>query len=678
MDELISEKNFVHQVKQMFKPGGALQNALPGFEARDPQIQMAELVAKCLENNLPGIAQAGVGTGKTFGYLLPACLYAVTEGKRIVISTNTKDLQRQIINHDLPLVQRILARLDYDLCFGEAKGQSNYICMNKFNELVNQDSEDDVIQKMKAQIEDQPSMVGDRSSFDFDIPFDTWKQVEGCLPECKDDKDSNCFSTRSQQRLQVSNIIVTNHAKFFADLYSKSRGYGQLPDYDCVIFDEAHRIEDVYVQFWKQEISLEMLEKVFRPLLVRSAKWMKSALQGNVLSTLLDLRNQILNKADHLFKSLHRNMVAGELHTIILEQPVVKRNPFEELFIELYSFIKLQTKPYMDYSDAEKKGFHSLARRYEDLFNKLEWMLTMGESEEWAYWIEIKEDSNPARQVYFHAAPYDAFTALKTLYQEGINTIFTSGTIAPGGDFTIPARMFGIKNYLSLDVKSPFNYNANALLVYPDPGTVKKQIPEEQSGDSAAAYYDQLTLQLKEILMITKGSTFVLFTSMESIRQTESRMAQWIIEQNMDLFVQTVGANRDKLLEGFIHAKSGVLFGAESFWEGINVPGDDLRCVVIPRIPFPNPSDPFNKAKAMRMEKEGLNSFFKRSLPVALIKMNQGFGRLVRTSTDRGAVIILDERLVTKKYGDTILRALPNARRTRRIADIQRYFKEEG
>jgi ATP-dependent DNA helicase DinG len=653
----------VNEVVSLFRSGGALQKAMPGFEARDPQLQMVEIITRCMAESRNGIIQAAVGTGKSLGYGVPAAVHAVTQNKRVIISTNTKDLQRQLMEQDLPLIQKILAMEGHELIFSEAKGQSNYLCIKKLNELHDLEPDSEILQSILNEIKQNPAMNGDRNSFPFEIPIDTWKLVEADSSECLSKNNpygSSCFALRSRNKFFNSHVIVSNHAMFFSDLSGRSQGLGIFPDYDVVIFDEAHRIEDVYAQFWKKEITLERIEKTFHSLKTRKASWMKGILQGHVLTTWLEYRNQILNTVDGFLKAIQRQMTDGELETLILSEPITTmKNPVLGWYSELIDWLKLL--PYkLDAEDDAKKGIFGLRMRYLHDLELLLFMFMMHNPDEWAFWIQLREDKNPARQVVYNSVPYEPKTALAFLYTYA-TVIFASGTIAPAGDFEYAANRFGIQDYLKLDVKSPFHYYKQALLIIPD-----------QEGDHT--HYDRWEQRLKEILSITKGSTFVLFTSFEAIRETHKRLNSWMDDEGLELFIQAPGTNRDKLLEAFILSDRGVLFGAESFWEGINIPGDDLRCVVITQIKFPNPSDPFIKAKMLKLEREGKNSFKEYSLKVAIMSMNQGTGRLLRKSTDRGAVIILDPRIHTKRYGDTILRALPNFKRSSNIQDIQRFF----
>jgi ATP-dependent DNA helicase DinG len=668
---VISMSTLSEDLKNMFLPGGALQRALPGFEAREPQVQMVEMIGNCLEYEKHGIIQAPVGTGKSLGYALPAAAYAVQNNKRVIISTNTKDLQRQLIDHDLPLVQKILAEDGHDLIFCGAKGQANYLCKRKLYELMENEPDTEFLQQMVNEVESNKFMTGDRNSFTFDIPADLWKRLEADSLECSSKEnpyESSCFALRSRQNFYDSHVIVANHAMFFSDLSARVEGFGVFPNYDVVIFDEGHRIDDVYSNFFRKELSLEKIEKTFKPLQARSSIWMRDIIQGNTLNQLLEFRHQILNKADSLLKAIQRHLTSSELNAVILDEPIVSgENPFIEPFSMLIHYLKkLQFKT--DDED-EKRGINSLRMRYERQFDMIYNMLNLEEKNEWAYWIELQEANNPSRQVKMVSVPYEPKTALQHLY-EFATVVFASGTIAPGGDFEYPAKRYGLTDYYKLEVSSPFNYYNDNLLIIPKKDPAQIYDPLGQPNE----YYDELSKDIKEILEISRGSTFVLFTSMEAIRQSEERLKEWVQENKLELFAQAPGSNRDKMLEDFIQSDHGVLFGAESFWEGINVPGDDLRVVVIPRVPFPNPNDTITKARMIRLEQNGENSFFSYSLPKAIMKMNQGAGRLKRKASDRGAVIILDSRMYTKKYGDQILRSLPNFRRSRNIQDLKRFF----
>lgn len=662
---------FVQAVRGMFQPGGALAKALPGFEAREPQIHVATAVAACLEEKRPGILQAGVGTGKTLGYALPACRFAVEQNKRIIISTNTKALQRQLLQQDLPFIQSVLAKEGQTLYYADARGQSNYLCKRKLYELYEAQPDNNIISRMIDEIEANPSMLGDRSSFSFDVPLEIWRQLEAEGTDCFSADNpywSSCFAYKARISRNEAHIIVTNHAMFFSHWANVINGYtGSLPHFDAVIFDEAHRIDDVYVQFFTQELALETIERTFRPLQVRKQQWMQDIFKGNVLLKLLELRDAILNRAASFFKAISRQLEAMDVSSVILELPIVNDNPFADDYFELIDYLK--KLPYVyGLTDEEKFHVYAFNKRFKKELDLIDAILSM--DGEWATWIEQLDHETPARRVRFTRVPYEPKTVMRPLYQYA-TVILTSGTIAPGGDFTIPAQRLGLVDYRKIDVKSPFNYSKQALLVIPEDLDVTNGL------DGSDSYFEERIRHLKAVLSITKGSTFFLFTSMEAIRQVTQRIEGWIAEQGLELFVQTPGSNRDRLLEQFVASSRGVLLGAESFWEGINVPGDNLRCVVIFNLPFPNPSDLIHKARMMKLEREGLNNFTRYTLQVAIIKMMQGVGRLIRTQSDRGAIVILDPRIRTKRYGDTILRCLPNAKRSKRIDDIRQYFEED-
>jgi ATP-dependent DNA helicase DinG len=660
---------FTEEVHNMFLPGGGLSKALPGFESRDPQVQMALLVAKCIEERKHGILQAGVGTGKSLAYALPAALYAVKNNKRVIISTNTKDLQRQLVHNDLPMIRTILESEGHTLTYGEAKGQSNYLCKRKLYELKDNGRFPEYIDSLIENVENT-DLIGDRNSFTDDLPYHVWNEVVANSSDCMNKQSpyyDSCFFQRARQHIHHGHIIVSNHAMFFTDLSKREQGFpGVFPEYDFVIFDEAHRIEEVYSNFWEMDLSLKKLEDAFRPIQTRKYKWMKNIIKDKVYNDLLEFRRMILDKASSFFMKIDGLFQSSGLETLILEQAVLKYNPFDDLFGEMIKYLKVL--PFIiQVTEEESKGISNMIKKFSSLNDQMWSIICMEYDYEWAYWIERNDQEvNPSRRIIMKCSPYAPRTALKTLNEKS-KVIYTSGTIAPKGDFNYPAQRYGLKDYHTLDVQSPFDYYNQSLLVIPE------DIPIDQRDQDL--YYETIAEKLKDIFMITRGSTFVLFTSNEAIRETEKRIKTWVEEQHLDLYVQQPGVNREKLLGDFVRSDRGILFGAESFWEGINVPGKDLKCVVIVKLPFPNPSDPLTKAKMKRIDMDGQNSFYDFSLKITQIKMNQGFGRLIRSQSDEGAVIILDSRLLKKRYGDTILRSLPNAKRSNDINEIKRFFK---
>jgi len=660
--------NFRDEIRSMFLPGGALQKVLPGFEARAPQLQMAECVAESISQRKHALCQAAVGTGKTFGYLLPACRYAVEQNLRVVVSTHTKSLQQKILNEDLPLIQRILAADGHDLTFVAAMGQANYLCLQKLMEQLDLYPEDEMLQQISA-YEEENEILGDIGSFPFPIPVDVWERISGCV-DCNTDRSSKCYFKNAKSQLRFANVIVSNHSMFLSDLRKRSRGQlGPFPDYDIVIFDEAHRLDEVYAQYWTRIFTLESMEVLLAPIQVKKEEWMKDLFQGWLWTELLERRKVILDRTDSFLKAVQRQLI--EMDSVILESPVTGESPVGADLYDLVKFLR-KLKYRLEMSKEQEKGVAAFAKRIETFLFELDEILVFHANDpRWANWIERIENDNPSRQIVFKSVPYFPNVALEDLHQNAC-VIYTSGTIAPDGDFSLTAEQLGLPpgTYNELNVKSPYDYYKDTMIVVP----YIEQLTFDASDDQTL-YYDKLTAVLMEIFEITQGSTFVLFTSFEAIRQVESRMEGWFQTSGLNLLAHHPRENKEALLQRYMETERGILFGAESFWEGIDVPGDALRCVVIPKLPFPNMQDMLQKSRMLMIEKSGGNGFYKYTLPIMIRKLVQGFGRLKRASTDRGAVILLDNRIHTKAYGDRVLRSLPNSRRSKSIQDIRRFFE---
>ena len=626
-------------------PEGRLASVLERYEYRPQQLEMAKGVARALEDRHPLVVEAATGTGKTLAYLVPAIL----SGKRVVISTGTKALQEQLFRKDIPLLQECL---DESFEAVLLKGRRNYLCHYRFREMRRKKqfrrSEDvklwPTILSWAANTE-----VGDRA----EIPgmpdeYPTWQELsvgsEGCLgTSCEFWED--CYVQKARARAKEADLIVVNHHLFFADLALKDEGFGEiLPPYDAVIFDEAHHVEKVATDYFGTQVSVYR----FRDLGSDVDRAIEDEeMDGLDAGPLREATSDMERVAGKLFDALGEATEKGRhgLEEVLEESDSeeVGRHHRElgESLEELASVIKRSSLGEVGQRLAERCG--ELTR---DMASVLE-----GEQEDVAYIAESRDSG-----LFLQAAPIDLAAEMKAkLLATHDAMVFTSATLTTGGDFGFFRRRLGLEGKVggeALDVQElslepVFDYGEQSLIYVP------KKLP----APSDPEFCKNMALIVEYLTDITEGRAFILFTSYLHLHDVHERL-----EGRLDYPVLKQGeASKRELLEEFRAQEGAVLFATASFWEGVDVEGDDLSLVVIDKLPFANPSDPLTRARLERCESEGGNSFRDISLPTAAITLRQGVGRLIRSKEDVGVVAVLDSRIANRRYGRYFLDSLPDA-----------------
>jgi ATP-dependent DNA helicase DinG len=626
--------------RDLLGPDGPLAQAIPGYEHRESQLAMADAVEQALEGEGVLLVEAGTGTGKTLAYLVPAIL----SGRKVVISTGTKTLQDQIMEHDLPLLERHLGLPVRAACM---KGLGNYLCLRRYEEfMTSADADRAPFARLVPTIRHfrETTSAGDRSELALPEDVPIWSHVASSSETRIGQRCVHydaCFVTRMRRAAEDAQIVVVNHHLFFADLASRGpHGGGAIPDYDAVIFDEAHQVEDVATEFFGVRVSTTRVET-----LVRDAQRALGA-AGFADASAPRLR-AVLDAAAQFFTALPRPPAGSDARATLepraLGEPV--RDAMLRLDAELEAFAahcKLRA--------AAGEAVVQMARRAGAIRDDLATIVEGGAGTRLAKgsvtWTEIR-----GRSVSLGASPVDVSAVIRDeVLGRTRGAVFTSATLATDTSFTFTRQRLGIDFEVDeLVVPSPFDYPKQAALYTP------RAIPDPRD----PGFLDAAADEVVALVELTGGGAFILTTSVRAMHELAKRCVPRL--RNL-AFVQG-SAPKATLLEGFRRDGHAVLFATSSFWEGVDVPGDALRLVVIDKLPFDVPSDPLVAARVRRIEEDGRQAFMEYLVPSAAIALKQGFGRLVRSRRDHGIVAVLDRRLTTKGYGKVFLRSLPPAQR---------------
>jgi ATP-dependent DNA helicase DinG len=630
---------------KVFAPGGWLARHHPHYEFRPGQLEMAESVAAALENRQHLIVEAGTGTGKTLAYLVPL----LRSGLRTVISTGTKNLQEQLFYKDIPFIKKMFPQMKVTLM----KGRQNYLCRQKLYDIERQpvlDGMDQVEQYPKLRKWEERTETGDRAELRW-LPdsSELWKKVDARREACTGQKCrefERCFITQMHQRAGESDLLIVNHHLFFADLALRQNDYAALlPDYAALVFDEAHDMEDVATQYFGVEVSSYRVEELARDTeATLRAKDIKS---HEVLSAVGELRR----RADLFFELFPRAEGRSNFDNrdSFLE---VNRGPYSALANAL---TLLQTE--LTRVPDRPEEINNLVRRILELRAAFELVLESHERN-MVYWWERR-----GRGVFMQATPIDVSTLLRErLFQKVETVILTSATLAVGGTFDFLKRRLGIQNAKERILDSHFDFAHQSLLYTP------LHLPDPRQPDFARLAAEEIA----QLLKATRGRAFVLFTSYAQMRDVYERLRAHL---RYPMMIQG-SMPRTELLDRFRSTPHAVLFGTSSFWQGVDVQGEQLSAVLIDRLPFAVPTDPVTAARIRQINEEGGNAFTDYQVPQAVITLKQGFGRLIRSETDRGILAMLDHRLVRMPYGRVFLESLPAYRKTNRLEDVKAFMRE--
>jgi ATP-dependent DNA helicase DinG len=638
-------------IAEIFGPGGAIEKFMPaGYEHRRSQLEMAELVEAAFQEKRHLIVEAGTGTGKTLAYLIPA----IRSGQRVVISTATKSLQEQLFEKDIPFLQKHFAP---ELKVAVMKGRSNFLCREKVYRMGDQPALRGLEElDWFTQIRDWEKVTetGDRAELNF-LPDDSdlWARLDARRDACTGSKCpefNKCFLTAMHQRAAEADLIIVNHHLFFADLALKQDDFGSvLPEYGAVIFDEAHEIEDVASDYFGRQISNYRFDELARDAEVaaRVTRAGGAPLQKQIVRMKERARTFFENfpgrEGRFPFDAGQRAAFLDQNH----EAYDALVNALKSLEAEVAS---LPAKP---------EELLNIARRAMELRGELKFLFESTEGN-YVYWFERRN-----KGVFVAATPIDVSALLRERLFESFDTIIlTSATLAVEGRFNFLKQRLGIDMASERVLPSEFDFADQALFYIP------AKLPDVRD----AAFSEAAAKEIVQLLEISEGRAFCLFTSYAQMRDLYERVR---LRVPYPLLMQG-SAPRSALLEKFRNTVGAVLFATSSFWQGVDVRGEQLSCVIVDRLPFAVPSDPIVAARVKALQEDGRNPFAEYQVPEAVLALKQGFGRLIRSRTDRGVLAILDNRIQRMQYGKIFMESLPAYTTTRDIAAVERFMQKSN
>ena len=682
-------------IKNYFSKDGILAKEIKGFEYRQEQEEMAQYIQEAINEDKKIIVEAGTGTGKTLAYLIPAIKWAVANKKKVIIATNTINLQEQLLLKDIPLAKSIIKD---EFSYVLVKGRNNYVCKRLFNELALGKNIDIGTFSIEAreQIEyilkwGNKTKTGDKAELPFEVYPDVWELVQSTTELCLGKKcpyRKECFYMKTRMEKMEADILISNHHVFFADLNVRAETdfdseYLILPRYDMVIFDEAHNIESVARSYFSVEVSKISFTRLLNRIYQRKNKRKKekSALIRvedtidekdledsqqyiDLLNTLKEEISILQNIGDEYFDEIRK------IYETNTEAPIKKSlNNFEmtkSRFLEnlrekkdifqtkLADFLNLMMI-FNNVIDEEKDknpeviNFNNHLKMFKAYIDSFKFINSF-EDDNYIYWLDI---NSKRTNVVLTATPLNIAQKLSTVLFDNLDRlVFASATIVVNGSFDYFKKSLGLdeEDCIEAIIKSPFDYNEQMSVYIPS---------DIQNSENINAFVSDASRFILNILLKTNGKAFILFTSYIMLNQIYYSISKKLKDKGFEVFLHG-DKPRSQLIKEFKEAENPILFGTTSFWEGVDVQGENLSNVIITKLPFLVPTDPVVSAISKKIEENGGNSFTDFQLPEAIIKFKQGVGRLIRKKTDSGNIFILDNRILKKRYGSLFINALPS------------------
>jgi len=652
------------KVEEILGENGAIARKLSSYEERLEQIQMGKAIEEAIQKEKHLLVEAGTGIGKSLAYLVPFIYWATEKKIRILVSTYTKTLQEQLIKRDLPFLKDTLG-INFD--FALVVGGENYLCLRKLNRARTYgllDTKKEVNQLEKIFQVKSYLTRGLKSELDFEPLAKVWKRVCRNADLCMGKKcpyQKNCYYLKARKKMHESQVLVLNHHLFFAHLAS---GEKVLPSFQGIVFDEAHNLEEVATSFLGIKVSqLEinfLLNSLFNPTTQKGLFFRIKKLKEEKRNLLGELVKEVKTANELFFSRLKDKLGKDNLKQRIKEKAFVPNlldNPLSRLIFSLNSLLSEEKDEEM------RLEISSFVSRCLEIRDDLRKILEQQE-ENYVYWIEAFPKRDIIRYVLYAAPINVAYELRKRVFNRVKVVILTSATLTTNRDFTFIKERIGLEKGRELLLNSPFDYSKQVLVYIPS------QMPDPWRETSE--YFSEVSEKVKDILKIVKGSTFVLFTSFQML----DKIYEEIKEDKNNLKILRQGdLPRYRLLEEFKKNEGSVLLGTNTFWQGVDVPGEALQCVIITKLPFAVPNEPIVEAKIEFLKAQNKNPFLHYQLPQAIILLKQGFGRLIRSRKDKGIVAILDPRLKTRHYGEIFLRSLPKCKITSSLGEVRKFVK---
>lgn len=652
-------------IEKVFGTDGLVSRFHDKYEYREGQVKMAAAIATAFTDKKHLMVEAGTGTGKTLAYLIPAIAAIIRDKKRIIISTGTKNLQEQLMEKDIPFLQKILPN---KFTAAYMKGRSNYACLYRIKKAENQPVLDGLEQmdhfRAISRWVDETATGDRRELVDLPEELSFWNRINARADICIGQKCPEfepCFITRMRSRADAADLIVVNHHLFFADLNVRGNQFGRvIPDYSAVIFDEAHLIEDIASDYFGFQVSNFQIDELVRDI---DGLPITDAVSTRELTR---LSARIIGLADQFWIRFTQARTDGrypllpDVFTHRTSSGESKPTPLGEAHFALDTAVKdLETA--LDAFAETLPEAESLLRRARQARFDLEFVVSQSERN-YVYWLERR-----GKGIFLRASPVDVSELLREKLFEKVDTcILTSATLSSNGSFNFIRERLGLDSSKTTGMVAPtsFDYEKQAILYLP------KAMPDPRSPE----FTQMAAGEIIKILEVTQGHAFVLCTSNQSMNALFELVSSRV---NFPCLVQG-SMSRAGLLDRFRETPNAVLFATAGFWQGVDVQGEQLSCVIIDKLPFAVPTDPIVAARSRFIEDNGGRAFFEYSVPQAVISLKQGIGRLIRSRTDRGVIAILDPRLRTKGYGRDFLQSLPRMRITSELSDARRLFEGSG
>lgn len=688
--EILSEVDIL----PYFEKNGILSQKIDNFEYREEQKIMAQSIQKAINQNKKIIVEAGTGTGKTLAYLVPSIKWAIENQKKVIIATNTINLQEQLLNKDIPIVKLLM---EQNFSYTLVKGRNNYVCKRLFAEISVKGNID--IDSFNTEQKEQLKYIlawgkktenGDKSELPFEVNAEIWDLIQSSTELCIGRKcpyRTECFYMKTRRDKMEANILISNHHIFFADLNVRSNTdfdseYLILPKYDVVIFDEAHNIESVARSYFSVEISKYSFTRLLNRIYTKSSskKRQESALSKletsidkdklgkesfyvNNLEKLKDsiivlqgIGNDYFEEVRKVFDNGQEGGVKRTLNQLemkksnFLESTREKTKIFLDSLIELYDLLSAFNESLSEEKEKnpDVTNFLNHLNIFKTFIDNFKFINTLSD-DEYIYWLDI---NSKRTNIVLTATPLNIAKRLSNSLFENLNRlIFASATISANGKFDYFKNSIGLNNEECIEkiIDSPFDYDKQMRVFIPT---------DIQNSESGRLFLDDVSIFLENLLNITGGKAFILFTSYSMLNYVYYSLRDKLRENNFQVFLHG-DKSRTQLINEFKKSKNPILFGTSSFWEGVDVQGENLSNVIIVKLPFLVPTDPVVAAISKKIEENGKNPFIEFQLPEALIKFKQGIGRLIRNKNDKGNIFILDNRILKKFYGSLFLKSIP-------------------